>query len=91
MLYHITFHMNRQAFGDGETMTKVRAAELEHASTARQAGRLQGFWRRANGNGVIFVLDSESHEALLDELSTLPLFRYVRTIDVLPLVEYPHI
>ena len=90
MLYHITFHMDRQALiAAGEAALKVRAAEVERAIAAQQAGRLIGFWRRADGNGVIFILDSGSHEALHEEISSLPMFPYVKSIDVLPLLAYP--
>ncbi len=89
MLYHVTFHTDRQALGAGDVATKVRAAEMERAVLAQQAGRLVGLWRRGDGNGAIFIIDSESHEALLEELSSLPMFPYVRTIDVLPLIAYP--
>ena len=89
MLYHVTFHTDRQALGTGDAAIKVRAAEMERAVSAQQSGRLIGLWRRGDGNGAIFVIDSASHEALLEELSSLPMFPYVRSIDVLPLVAYP--
>ncbi len=90
MLYHITFSMNRPALvAAGEMVTKVREAEVERAMSSQRAGRLIGLWRRADGNGVIFILDSESHEALHEELSSLPMFPYVRSVDVLPLLPYP--
>ena len=70
-------------------MAQVLSAEVERATSLQQAGRLIGLWRLADGNGVIFVLDSESHEALHEELRTLPLFPYVRSIEVVPLIPYP--
>ena len=90
MLYHVTLHMNRQALvAAGEEVAQVLSAEVERARSAQEAGRLIGLWRRADGNGVILILDSPSHEALHDELRTLPLFPFVRSIDVLPLLPYP--
>ena len=90
MLYHVTLHMNRQALvAAGEAVAGMPSAEVERAKSAREAGRLLGFWRRADGNGVILILDSESNEALHEELRTLPLFPFVRSIELLPLLPYP--
>jgi muconolactone D-isomerase len=91
MLYHVTFHTDRQALGSGETAQKVRTAEMERAAAAKQAGRLKGFWVRADGNGVVFVLDCESNEVLHAELSSLPIFPYLRSIEVMPIVAFPGI
>lgn len=89
MLYHVTFSVDRQALGASGNVETIRAAEIQRAAAARDAGRLIGLWRRADGDGVIFILDVESHDALLAELSTLPLFPYLRKVDVIPLVAYP--
>ena len=73
MLYHVTFHMNRQSLAAlGEAATKVVAAEVERVASAQKAGRLIGLWRLADGNGVIFILDAASHAAINEELTTLP-------------------
>lgn len=90
MLYHVTFTMDRQsivAAGDG--IAAVRAAEMERAGAALRAGRLLGLWRRADGSGVILILDCPSHEALHEELTTLPMFPYVSRLEVAPLLPYP--
>lgn len=90
MLYHVSFHMNRQTLvAAGEAALKVRDAEVERAVASQQAGRLIGLWRRADGDGVIFILDSDSHQTLHDEITSLPMFPYVRSIEVLPLLPYP--
>jgi muconolactone delta-isomerase len=90
MLYHVVLYMNRQALvAEGEAIAQVLSAEVQRARSAQEAGRLIGLWRRADGNGVILILDSESHEALHEELRTLPLFPFVRSIDVIPLLSYP--
>jgi muconolactone delta-isomerase len=90
MLYHVTFNMDRQALiAAGEKVREVRSAEIGRAAAARDAGRLIGFWERADANGVIFILDAESHADLSQELRSLPMFPYVRTIEVVPLIPYP--
>ncbi len=90
MLYHVILQMNRQALAAaGEAVAQVLSAEIEGAKSARESGRLIGFWRRADGNGVVLLLDSPSHEALHEELRTLPLFPFVRSTDLLPLLPHP--
>jgi muconolactone delta-isomerase len=89
MLYQVTFDIDRQALGFGENAMKVRTAETERAVKAQQEGKLIGLWRRADCGGVVFILDVESHEALFEELSSLPIFPYVRSIGVVPLIAYP--
>ncbi len=91
MLYHVTFHTDHQALGFGEQRSHISAAELERAVTAQQAGRLVGFWVRADLGGVIFVLDAESHQALMLELQSLPIFPFLRSIDVAPVVAHPRL
>ena len=90
MLYHVAFHIDHQALGFDERRAQVSAAEGERAVQLLRAGRLIGLWRRADCGGAIFVIDAESHEALVTELSSLPLFPYLRSIDVTPLVPHPH-
>ena len=89
MLYQVTFDIDRQALGSAENAMKVRAAETERAVRAQREGKLVGLWLRADCGGVVFVLDVESHEALVEELRSLPVFPYVRSIGVVPLVAYP--
>jgi muconolactone delta-isomerase len=89
MLYQVTFDIERQALGFGEDATKVRAAETERAVKAQQEGKLIGLWRRADCGGVVFILDVESHEALVEELGSFTDFPYVRSIGVVLLVAYP--
>lgn len=91
MLYHVTFHTDHQALGFGEQRSRISAAELERAVAAQQAGRLVGFWVRADLGGVIFVLDAESHQALMAELQSLPIFPFLKSIDVLPVINHPQL
>ena len=90
MLYQVTFHTDRQSFlALGEGAANVRAAELERAISARKAGRLLGLWLLADGNGAMFILDADSHQAVHAELTTLPLFPHVRTVTLQALLPYP--
>ncbi len=89
MLYHVTFHTDHQALGFDEQRSRVRADELQRAVAIQQEGRLMGFWARADLGGVVFVLDVESHEKLMLELQSLPIFPFLRSIDVMPVVAHP--
>jgi muconolactone D-isomerase len=88
MLYLVNFHIDQQALGFGAQREAVVTAEGERALALRQAGRLVGFWARADLGGVICILDAESHEDLMQELRTLPLFPFFRSIDVTPLATH---
>jgi muconolactone delta-isomerase len=90
MLYHVTFHMDRQSLAAlGGVAAKVVAAEVERVASAQKDGRLIGLWHLADGNGVIFILDAASHAAIYEELTTLPMFPHVKSITLLPLLPYP--
>lgn len=89
MLYLVKFDIDQQALGFGPEREKVSSAEGERAKAVKKEGRLKGLWRRADCGGAVFVLDAPSHEALVEELSSLPLFPYLRNIDVTPLVPHP--
>ena len=89
MLYHVRFNIDHQALGFGPERMQVSQAEAERARVLKAAGRLLGLWRRADCGGAIFVIDADSHEALAAELSALPLFPYLRSIEVTPLVPHP--
>lgn len=89
MLYHVTFHTDHQALGFAEQRRRVIDDELQRASEVQQEGRLIGLWARADPGGAIFILDAESHEKLMLELQSLPIFPYLRSIDVIPLVTHP--
>lgn len=62
---------------------------MERAVVAQQAGRLVGFWVRADLGGVVFVLDAASHQELMLELQSLPLYPFLRSIDVMPVISHP--
>ena len=86
MLYQVTFHTDRQSFlALGEGAANVRAAELERAISARKAGRLLGLWLLADGNGAMFILDADSHQAVYAELTTLTGAENASTGFILPM------
>lgn len=89
MLYLIKFHVDHQALGFGPQRTEIAAAEARRAADVQAAGQLIGLWRRADTGGAVFVVDCASHEQLSELLSSLPLFPYVRSIEVTPLIPHP--
>ena len=91
MLYHVTFQTDHQALGFGDNRGQVVAAEIERAVAVQQEGRMMGFWARADLGGVIFVVDAESHGSLMAELQGLPIFPFLRSIDVKPVVAHPQL
>ena len=91
MLYHVTFETDHQALGFGEERARVAEAEVARAVDVWNEGRMLGFWIRADLGGVIFVVDAPSHETLMAELQSLPIFPYLRSIDVKPVAVHPRL
>lgn len=89
MLYHVIFHTDHQALGFDEQRGRIIDAEVQRAVEVQQEGRLMGFWARADLGGAIFILDTESHEKLMLELRSLPIFPFLQSIDVMPVVTHP--
>ena len=88
MLYHVTFHTDHQALGFDEQRSRVANDEIQRAIDVQKQGRLIGLWVRADLGGAIFILDAESHEQLMLELKSLPIFPFLRSIDVMPVVTH---
>ena len=91
MLYHVTFNTDHQALGFGDERARVVEAEVARAVGVQREGRMLGFWVRADLGGVIFVVDSPSHGDLMSELQSLPIFPYLRSIEITPVVPHPEL
>jgi muconolactone delta-isomerase len=89
MLYLVRFELDQQALGFGEKRREIGTAEAENSRRLLASGRLMGLWRRADGGGVVYVVDAVSHEALSAELQAMPAFPYLRSIELTPLVSHP--
>jgi muconolactone delta-isomerase len=89
MLYHVKFNIDHQSLGFGERRQQISAAEAERAAAVQAQGRLIGIWRCADLSGAMFIIDAESHERLAEEMATLPLFPYLQSITITPLIPHP--
>jgi muconolactone delta-isomerase len=88
MLYHVTFTIDRQAAGFAEREAELTAAQAKRVAEVHNEGRLLGVWRRADCGGSMGVIDSESHDTLVADLKSLPMFPYFRSIEVVPVIPY---
>ena len=89
MLYHAKLHIDHQALGFDERRADVSAAEARRAKEIQAEGRLVGVWRRADAGGAIFIVDCDSHAQFNELLQSLPLFPYLRSVEVTPLIAHP--
>ncbi|PJG46374.1 hypothetical protein CAF53_19515 [Sphingobium sp. LB126] len=89
MLYLVKLYADQQALGGGDKRIEIGAGDAAQARLWKAEGRLMGLWRRADCGGAVFVIDAESHEALASDLQALPLFPYLRNIEVTPLLAHP--
>ncbi len=89
MLYHVTLNIDHQALGFDGQRGRVSAAEAERAKEIQAEGRLIGVWRRADTGGAIFIVDCGSHEEFTELLMSLPLFPYLRSVEVTALLPHP--
>lgn len=89
MLYLVRVHIDQHALGTAERRAEIADAEARRAREVQAAGQLLGLWRRADATGAVFVVDVASSESLNVLIQNLPLFPYLRDVDVVPLVAHP--
>lgn len=73
---------------DPDHVAKLKADEKARAQDLQRQGKWVHLWRVAGRYANISVFDVESHDALHDILSTLPLFPFM-TMRVTPLARHP--
>ncbi|MFE1600405.1 muconolactone Delta-isomerase [Methylobacterium sp. ID0610] len=73
---------------DPEYVAKLKADEKARAQDLQREGRWVHLWRVAGRYANVSIFDVESHDALHDILSSLPLFPFM-TIRVTPLARHP--
>lgn len=88
MIYLVKATLDRAAFNKCPNPQEVLTAEGKRGQEIKAEGRVLGIWRRADCGGSVFVVDAESHEALVADLNSLPMFPYMREIEVTPLVAH---
>lgn len=89
MLYLVMPHADRAAIATCPDIETYFAGEAARSHEVRREGRLLGLWRRADGNGSVFIVDAPSHEALSQDLQLLPMSRFWTHVEVIPIIAHP--
>lgn len=89
MLYLVKAFLDRAAFNACPDQRAVLEGEARRSLEVRAEGRLIGLWRRADCGGSIFIVDAPSHEALVADLQSLPMFQYWQNCEVIPILAHP--
>lgn len=63
--------------------------EWQQTSKMFESGQLLGIWRKASANGVIAIWNMADHEAVNLQIRAMPLYPYMSSIEVTPLVAHP--
>jgi muconolactone delta-isomerase len=63
--------------------------EWQQTSKMFESGQLLGIWRKASANGVIAIWNMADHEAVNAQIRAMPLYPYMSSIEVTPLVAHP--
>jgi muconolactone D-isomerase len=88
MLYHVRMDVHPPHGIDPAAFDRLKAEEKARAQALQREGRWVHLWRIAGQYANISVFDVESHDALHDILSSLPLFPFMQ-ISVTPLARHP--
>lgn len=73
----------------GDELEALLPREWEQTAKLKDSGALLGIWRKANAKGVIAIWNMPDHEAVNAQIRAMPLYPYMREIDVVPLVAHP--
>ncbi|GJD47745.1 Muconolactone Delta-isomerase [Methylobacterium crusticola] len=88
MLYCVEMEVVVPPGTDPDTLARLKADEKARAQDLQRRGQWLHLWRVAGRYANVSVFDVESHDALHDILSTLPLFPFM-TLRVTPLARHP--
>ena len=88
MLYHVWMDVRIPHDMDPEVKADLVARERAYAQKVQRSGRWPHLWRVVGEYANVSIFDVESHDALHELLSGLPLFPYV-DIAVTPLAAHP--
>ncbi|TRW16710.1 muconolactone Delta-isomerase [Glacieibacterium frigidum] len=89
MLYHVKIQIDQQALGFDAQREQIASADAAQALELKEAGALKALWRRADAGGSIFVVEAEDHQALASILQGMPIFEYLKNIEVTPIYAHP--
>lgn len=88
MLYHVTMAVTLPADMAEDVASDLKAREKTLAAKLQRAGTWRHLWRVAGAYANVSIFDVESHHALHETLTSLPLFPYME-IAVVPLCRHP--
>ncbi len=88
MLYHVRMDVRPPHGIDPVELDQLKAKEKARAADLQRRGTWVHLWRIAGQYSNISIFDVESHDALHEILSTLPLFPFMQ-IEVTPLAQHP--
>lgn len=73
----------------GERLSELMPKEWEQTEKLYRSGVLLGIWRKANAKGVIAIWNMPDHEAVNEQIRTMPFYPYMSEIELTPLVAHP--
>jgi len=88
MLYLVRMDVTLPADMDAETAADLKAREKAYAQALQRRGVWRHLWRVAGEYANYSVFDVESHDALHELLSGLPLYPHMR-LSLTPLARHP--
>lgn len=88
MLYCVEMRVRIPPDAEGATIERLKAEEKSVAQALQRRGIWRHLWRVAGAYANISIFDVDSHDALHDILSNLPLFPFME-IAVTPLARHP--
>lgn len=88
MLYHVRMDVDLPRDLSAEDAERLKAEERDYARQLQRDGKWIHLWRIAGEYANYSVFDVESHDALHEILTGLPLFPFLR-IQVTPLATHP--
>lgn len=74
---------------DQEEMPAILEAEWKISDELHSSGRMLGIWRKANAKGVVAIWNMPDHDAVSDQIRSMPLYPYFSEVAVTPLVAHP--
>lgn len=88
MLFIVHIDITTPSDVSPERLDRLKRAEKEQAGRLADDGRLHRLWRDATKWGNWGLWEADDEDALLAEISTLPLRRFM-TVELHPVIDHP--
>ena len=89
MLYLVHMQVSIPADTDRAELDRLMAEEKAFSQPLQSEGKWRHLWRVAGEFANYSVFDVESHDALHAIVSSLPLYRFMKSVHVTPLAQHP--